>query len=695
MKKEHTGQNSSSLFETLPTLPFSFRTAQSVSHKDEIIICGDNNGCYSYHTLKNQYKLICPYPKEVKLNGHCVVKIVHKDNKNVNEVTLLSFGGQGSDEKKYTLIMKYISVWNNNGKITSKDYNKWIPFRDNKNNEISIGKHDDNYMGVRAIIGGKNNNLLFITYWPWYIDVFNLNTCQYIKSDNLPTNCCAIQYHAFVTKTKGEKEDNNICEMLLFYKNIGLNITYDENSNIFCYQNIRVCTSLRAIILYSYVYANDSILFFGGKDDSGTLKEIYKYFVINNKWMKFEHALPIPLSGACAILNENNTKIYIFGGKNPFQTKVKKWMKKETKRERQWIDDENERRELEEINVELQVMKEGSDMKKLKRMKEMEIIIGHWVRSLSIDLGWIHEFNIVISRYLMRKYFKQLRILQGHSDIVSGVKFSHDGTKIVSTSVDGTVRIWDVMSRKQIGIWGKQSKWTNHAKFSPHDDMIVFIANPNLIILLDVQSCAEINKFEGPDNMLGIQFLPNGKNIVLSSCDTTIRIWDIKSGQEIKKLETHTRLEGHFQISFDGQQLISALYDYTIGIWNLQSGEMIHKLKGHCSYINNIQLSPDCRFIVSCSGDKTIRIWDIISGLEVQKFDEQCYKIGNVQFFPDGNTIFFSLTDKNIQLFDVKLGIGIQTIENLKYVVAADISSNGNNIVSSSYDRIIELWGLL
>ncbi|ETN97254.1 hypothetical protein RFI_40277, partial [Reticulomyxa filosa] len=184
-----------------------------------------------------------------------------------NEIILLSFGGFF----EHALVMKYVSVWSNendkdNELGKSNNYNQWIPFTDNQNRPIHIGGSVD-YFGARAVIGGSNNHLLFITHRRCCISVFDLSTFQFIKHDTLSiTDPC---FHCFVLRSENgqemmrenEKKDN---EMLLFCEKAGLSIEYNEDNNTFKFYQIPVCRDIVPFYSHAYVYVNDVILFFGG-----------------------------------------------------------------------------------------------------------------------------------------------------------------------------------------------------------------------------------------------------------------------------------------------------------------------------------------------------------------------------------------------------------------------------------------------
>ncbi|ETO14444.1 hypothetical protein RFI_22924, partial [Reticulomyxa filosa] len=316
-------------FQTLKELPIPLDRSQCVLHKHELLICGgyQQRACYSYNTLKNEYKFICEYPSDIDY-----MDTVYEDR---DQATLLSFGGY----YKHSLVMKYVSVWSNisNKSDQLNNYNEWVSFTDNQNHPIIIGKDQGDYQGVRAVIGGSNSHLLFITYPSYNISVFNLNTFQFIKHDILPTNYY-IYYHCFVSNSENGqgqemmKTNKQNDQILLFCKNTGLSIEYDEDNNTFQFHHLPVCKDLARLNRYAYVCTNGAILFFGGWNGYyGTRavvsKSVYKYSIQENKWMTLQNTLPSPLYNCVTILIEEDNHVHIIGGQDDKETAVLTHMK--------------------------------------------------------------------------------------------------------------------------------------------------------------------------------------------------------------------------------------------------------------------------------------------------------------------------------------------------------------------------------
>ena len=109
-----------------------------------------------------------------------------------------------------------------------------------------------------------------------------------------------------------------------------------------------------------------------------------------------------------------------------------------------------------------------------------------------------------------------LEDLQGNKMPVQSLAFSSDGKKIVSGSVDGTVRMWDV----ETGIYIGKLNVNSNIDFEEDDVIIPYIPT--------VGPVETVGKTES--NLISsIVFSPDGKKIVSGSLDATIKIWNLES----------------------------------------------------------------------------------------------------------------------------------------------------------------------
>src|SRR5260221_13526362 len=90
--------------------------------------------------------------------------------------------------------------------------------------------------------------------------------------------------------------------------------------------------------------------------------------------------------------------------------------------------------------------------------------------------------------------------------------------------------------------------------------------------------------------------------------DSTVRLWDIRTGREVRRLKAHTNLVRSVAWSPDGL-LVSGAFDSTIRLWNPQTGELLRTLSGHTGTINCIGWFPFGCLLASPAVDSSLRVW--------------------------------------------------------------------------------------
>ena len=74
---------------------------------------------------------------------------------------------------------------------------------------------------------------------------------------------------------------------------------------------------------------------------------------------------------------------------------------------------------------------------------------------------------------------------------------------------------------------------------------------------------------------------PDGHRAISGSIDTTLRVWDLESGEAIRTLHGHTSGVNAMALTSDGHRIVSGSDDMTLRVWDLESGVTIHSLQDH------------------------------------------------------------------------------------------------------------------
>ncbi|MBZ5521961.1 MAG: TIR domain-containing protein [Acidobacteriia bacterium] len=195
------------------------------------------------------------------------------------------------------------------------------------------------------------------------------------------------------------------------------------------------------------------------------------------------------------------------------------------------------------------------------------------------------------------------------------------------------------------------------------------------------------------NHVLGCAWSPDGRRILSSSADNTLRIWDASSGQTLVTFFGHQNYVWSCAWSPDGRRILSSSADNTLRIWDASSGQTLATLSGHESSVRACAWSPDGRRVLSASTDRTLRIWDANSGLPLATLSGHESSVRACAWSPDGRRILSASTDRTLRIWDVNSGQTFAILSSHQSsVLGCAWSPNGQRILSASADKTLRIW---
>ncbi len=290
-----------------------------------------------------------------------------------------------------------------------------------------------------------------------------------------------------------------------------------------------------------------------------------------------------------------------------------------------------------------------------------------------------------------------LASLTGHTDRVHAVAFSPDGHTLLSGSYDGTARLWDVATHRQIGVpLNGHDDEVYSVAFSPNGKVVATGADDGMVRLWDVathrQVGAPLNGHDGEVN--AVAFSPDGKILASGGADDgVVRLWDVASHRQIGvPLLGHSGVVYSVAFSPDGKILASGAADGTVRLWDVASHRQIGvPLLGQGGVVYSVALSPDGKILASGAADGIIRLWDVATQQMTGSWPIYS-PVFNLALSPDGKILASGNLDDKAQLWDVATH---QPIGNPLIGYSLAFSPDGKTLATGSYSHIVRLWDVV
>ncbi len=330
-------------------------------------------------------------------------------------------------------------------------------------------------------------------------------------------------------------------------------------------------------------------------------------------------------------------------------------------------------------------------------------------------------------------------VLKGHEGTVRAVAFAPRGHRLASAGEDGQLRLWDVVKGEPLGkpsraasellalcyassgslLVGSQNgtittadgttgalgrSWSGHTNgvlalgMVPASQEMLSLGGDGTVKLWRGQP-APLRHFAGHTGPVRIvTFSPDGKYLLSCSGwpegDKTLRLWDVRSGKQVRLLMTGKAQLKSAAFSHDGKQAAAGDDLGVIHVFEVPGGKPVRELRGHKDTVTDLAFSADGKWLLSTGLDRTVRLWDAATGEQVRLFTGHGDWALCGVFHPDGKRIVTGGRGGFVRVWDRESGKELSRIDAHKErVERLALLPDGKRLLGCG-GKFLRLWDL-
>ncbi|MXV78716.1 WD40 repeat domain-containing protein [Candidatus Poribacteria bacterium] len=208
---------------------------------------------------------------------------------------------------------------------------------------------------------------------------------------------------------------------------------------------------------------------------------------------------------------------------------------------------------------------------------------------------------------------ERLNVFKGYTHPITQIAFSPDGNTIATACEDHIIRLWNTHTAVLKRTIRTNRRVVSKLLFSPDGTTLAIVCNgEDIVRLINVNTSERTFILRGLQGTVNdICFTTDGKTIAVSDGVSDIYLWDVRTGEQIKKISPNFRDSFYTVFNRDGTKLITGDMHGVLRMIDIRTGSTGSAFGTLNWCITGLTLTNDGNTLISSSVNGAISLWNI------------------------------------------------------------------------------------
>jgi WD40 repeat protein/DNA-binding SARP family transcriptional activator len=309
--------------------------------------------------------------------------------------------------------------------------------------------------------------------------------------------------------------------------------------------------------------------------------------------------------------------------------------------------------------------------------------------------------------------------LRGHTQGILHLAFNADGTRLITASYDGTVKVWDITPAHELFARSAHGGMVYDVAYSPDGRLLATAGRDGSAIVWAAESGDVLQVLaDHTDVVNGIAFSPDGQLLATASADLSVILWETATGQKLRTLIGHDAdrpggipmFRGVMAAAFSPQclgavgaesepcPLATVGMDGQLIVWNATTGQRLFDYQEAIGGLKSVAFGPDGKLLaIGSTGEPentigTATVLEVASGEILSTMPGHAGWVWDLAFSPDGKRLatvdFWGVG----RIWDVSTGEPLVELTGPPSGFSVTYCSTGTRLATGSGEGSITLW---